>query len=41
MFCTAKSREIVVLITVIKKPNKIQTRHMDIARKRMKEVQEQ
>lgn len=41
VFCTVKGREIVVLITVIKKANKIQARHMEIARKRMKEVQEQ
>jgi phage-related protein len=41
VFCTVKGREIVVLITVVKKANKIQARHMEIARKRMKEVQEQ
>ena len=38
VFCTAKGREIVVLITVIKKGNKIQPRYLEIARKRMKEV---
>jgi phage-related protein len=40
VFCTVKGREIVVLITVIKKANKIRARHMEIAHKRMKEVQE-
>ena len=40
VFCTVRGLEIVVLITVIKKANKIQARHMEIARKRMKEVQE-
>lgn len=39
VFCTVKGKEIVILITVIKKGNKIPMRHMDIARKRMKEVQ--
>jgi phage-related protein len=39
VFCTVKNREIVVLITVIKKGNKIPKRHMDKAIKRMKEVQ--
>ena len=38
--CTAKGRKVVVLITVIKKGHKIQPRHMDIARNRMKEVQD-
>lgn len=41
VFCTVKGREIVILITVIKKANKIQGRHMEIARNRMMEVQEQ
>ena len=41
VFCTVKGREIVVLITVVKKSNKIEARHMETARKRMKEVQEQ
>jgi phage-related protein len=41
VFCTMKGREIVVLMTVIKKGNKIPARHMETARKRMKEVQEQ
>ena len=38
VFCTMEGRTIVVLITVIKKGNKIPKRKMDIARKRMKEV---
>ncbi|HEX5045735.1 MAG TPA: type II toxin-antitoxin system RelE/ParE family toxin [Gammaproteobacteria bacterium] len=41
VFCTVKGREIVVLVTVIKKTNKIEARHMETARKRMKEVQQQ
>jgi len=40
IFCTAKGKEIVILITVVKKGNKIPKRHMDTARKRMKEVQD-
>jgi len=40
VFCTLRGREIVVLITVVKKGNKIPPRQMDTARKRMKEVQE-
>ncbi len=39
VFCTVKGQEIVVLITVIKKGNKIPSHHMDTARKRQKEVQ--
>lgn len=39
VFCTAKNQEIVILITVVKKGNTIPKRHMDMARKRMKEVQ--
>jgi phage-related protein len=39
VFCTLKGQEIVVLITVIKKGKRIPSRHMDTARKRMKEVQ--
>ena len=41
VFCTAKDKEIVILITVIKKDNKIPKRHLDIARKRMKEVRDE
>ena len=40
VFCTLKGQEIIVLITVVKKDNKIPKRHMDTARKRMKEVQD-
>ena len=40
VFCTVKGREDVILITVIKKANKMQARHWEIARKRMQEVQE-
>jgi phage-related protein len=39
VFCTVKGQEIVVLITVVKKGNKISPRHMETAQKRMKEVQ--
>lgn len=40
VFCTVKEKEIVVLITVVKKANKIPKRHMDTAKKRMKEIQD-
>jgi len=40
VFCTLKGQEIVVLITVVKKGNKIPPHDMDTARKRMKEVRE-
>jgi phage-related protein len=40
VFCTLKGREIVILITVVKKGGKIPKRHMETARKRMKEVQD-
>lgn len=40
VFCTVKDQEIVVLITIIKKGNRIPKRQMDTARKRMKEVQD-
>jgi phage-related protein len=40
VFCTLKGREIVILITVVKKGSKISKRHMETARKRMKEVQD-
>ncbi|MHA1567533.1 MAG: type II toxin-antitoxin system RelE/ParE family toxin [Alphaproteobacteria bacterium] len=39
VFCTLKGQEIVILNTVVKKGNRIAKRHMDVARKRMKEVQ--
>ena len=40
VFCTVKGQEIVVLITVVKKSNKIPKRHLDTAIKRMKEIQD-
>lgn len=39
MFCTLKGGEIVILITAAKKTNALPKRQMDMARKRMKEVQ--
>lgn len=39
VFCTVKGQEIVILISVIKKGNKLPKRQMDKAIKRMKEVQ--
>jgi phage-related protein len=39
VFCTVKGREIVILLTVIKKQNKIPRHHMEVAKKRMKEIQ--
>jgi len=39
VFCTVKGQEIVILITAVKKANKLPKRQMDTARKRMKEVQ--
>lgn len=38
VFCTVKGREVVILLTVVKKTNTIPKRQMDTARKRMKEV---
>lgn len=40
VFCTIKDKEIVILITVIKKDNKIAKRQMETAQKRMKEIQD-
>lgn len=40
VFCTAKGQEIIILLTVIKKSNTIPKHHMDTARKRMKEIQD-
>lgn len=40
VFCTVKGQEIVILITVIKKQNKIPPRQMATAQKRMKEIQQ-
>lgn len=39
MFCTVGGREVVVLMTVIKKGSKLHPRQIDIARRRMREVQ--
>lgn len=39
VFCTLKGSEIVILLTAVKKANALPKRQMDIARKRMKEVQ--
>ncbi len=38
LFCTVKGQEIVILLTAIKKDQKLPKRHMETARKRMKEV---
>ena len=40
IFCTVKGREIVILMTVIKKQNKIPKYQMETAKKRMKEIQQ-
>ena len=40
LFCTIKGQEIVILLTFIKRTRKIPKQHMDLARKRMKEVME-
>lgn len=39
-FCTIKGNEVVILHSFIKKTNKTPKKDLDIARKRMKEVQE-
>jgi len=39
MFCMVKGQEIVILMTVIKKQNRIPKHQMETAKKRMKEVQ--
>lgn len=39
MFCTVKGKEVVILMTVVKKSNVIPKRQMATARRRMKEVQ--
>jgi len=39
VFCTVKGREVVILLTAVKKGNTLPKRQMDTARKRMKEVQ--
>jgi phage-related protein len=38
LFCAARGREIVVLMTVVKKGDKIPARHVETARKRMRDV---
>lgn len=38
--CTRRNRQIIVLTTAIKKGSRIHARHMDTARRRMKELQE-
>ena len=40
LFCTIKGQDIVILHTFIKKTQKIPKKHMDLARKRLKEVTE-
>lgn len=40
IFCTVKGQEIVILLTVIKKQNRIPKHQMEIAKKRMKEIQQ-
>ena len=39
VFCTIRNQNIVILITAIKKGNRLPERQMETARKRMKEVQ--
>lgn len=40
LFCTLKGQEIVILHTFIKKTQQIPKKHLDLARKRMKDVQD-
>ena len=40
LFCTVKGKEIVILLSTIKKANTLSKRQMDTARKRIKEVQD-
>ena len=40
VFCTVKGKKVVILVTVIKKSQRIPKRQMDLARRRMKEVLE-
>ncbi|MEZ5740712.1 MAG: type II toxin-antitoxin system RelE/ParE family toxin [Burkholderiaceae bacterium] len=40
VFCTVKGQRVVILATVVKKSQQIPTRLIDLARQRMKEVQE-
>jgi phage-related protein len=39
LYCTTRSREVVILLTAVKKSNQLPKRHMDTARERMKEIQ--
>lgn len=41
VFCTVKGQEIVILLTAIKKSNALPKRHMETARKRMKEIRDE
>ncbi len=38
LYCTKQGREVVILLTAVKKADQLPRRHMDTARKRMKEV---
>jgi len=38
LYCTTHGREVVILLTAVKKSDKLPKRHMDTARKRMKEI---
>lgn len=38
VFCTVRGQEVVILMTVIKKQNKIPKHQMETAKKRMKEI---
>ena len=38
LFCSVKGQEIVILLSFIKKTRKIPKKHLEMARKRMKEV---
>ncbi len=40
LFCTLKGEELVILHTFMKKTQKIPKKHLDLARKRMKEVRD-
>lgn len=40
LFCTVKGREIVILLTAVKKNNTLPKRQMEMALKRLKEIQE-
>lgn len=38
LFCTTRGKEVVILLSAVKKANKLPKRYTEIARKRMKEV---